>query len=291
MISESQRYVSCAEPNTPLGRITMCALSNSTWAVPPEAMRSINHYLISYLIEGSGCFGDQHGFRSHTRPGDLVFQFPGVKHFSMPTGSRRWTRFFIAFEGPVFDFWREHGLLDPRQPVIHLEPISYWWARLQSILETHQPLWQGRSLLEVSRLQEFLADAYCQRENKGELPADRKWLAHACQQIDDSLTRRTDLRSIAKTLGTSYAVFRSRFTRLTGTAPGRFRTARLMAKAGELLVHSELTNKEIADQLDFADEFHFSRRFKSVSGHGPREFRSLFGRSGPPRHDGLAAAR
>jgi hypothetical protein len=157
MISESQRYVSCAEPNTPLGRITMCALSNSTWAVPPEAMRSITHYLISYLIEGSGCFGDQHGFRSHTRPGDLVFQFPGVKHFSMPTGSRRWTRFFIAFEGPVFDFWREHGLLDPRQPVIHLEPISYWPASRSMTRSRAAPICARSRKPSAPRTQSFAA--------------------------------------------------------------------------------------------------------------------------------------
>lgn len=281
MSYETQRYVSCEEPDTPLGRIKLCVLSNSSWGVPPEAMRSIDHYIISYLIEGTGLFGDQYGTRRATRPGDLVFQFPGIKHFSTPTGNGSWTRLFIAFEGPVFDFWRKSGLLDPRQPVIHLEPISYWRSRLQSIIEVHQPFWLGRSLLEVSRLQEFLADVYCQRENKGELPADRKWLAHVCQAIDDSLNSRLDLQTLATSLGMSYAAFRNRFTKLTGTAPGRYRTLRLMARASGLLVHSDRTSKEIAYSLGFADEFHFSRRFKLVSGHSPREFRALFRLSGP----------
>jgi AraC-like DNA-binding protein len=35
-----------------------------------------------------------------------------------------------------------------------------------------------------------------------------------------------------------------------------------------------VTNKEIAERLDFCDEFHFSRTFKSVVGLTPAQFRS-----------------
>ena len=41
------------------------------------------------------------------------------------------------------------------------------------------------------------------------------------------------------------------------------------------LVHEErLTNREIADQLGFSDEFHFSHRFKQVTGRSPAQFRT-----------------
>lgn len=284
---QTERYVVCDQPATPLGRIKLGMLSNSAWAITPDAMRSLDHYIISYVVEGTGIFSDQRGFHRAIGPGDLVCKFPGVRHYSMPTNGVTWTRFFIAFEGPVFDLWRTHRLLDPGIPVVHLEPVSYWLGRLHRILDIHQPSWEGRSLLEVCRLQEFLADAYCHRESDGRVPADRKWLDRACRAIDESLDPRIGLDTIAKKTGSSYGIFRRRFTRLTGVAPGHFRALRLISKASDLLVDSEQTSKEIAYRLGFADEFHFSRRFKKVTGHGPREFRNLHRLSG--RREGTAS--
>ena len=57
------------------------------YAAGSDAMRTLDHYLISYLIEGTGEFGDEFGFRPATKPGDLVIQFKGVRHFSKPTGN------------------------------------------------------------------------------------------------------------------------------------------------------------------------------------------------------------
>jgi len=280
MPHQTQRYVSYDEPDTPLGHIKLCVLSNSDWGVPPTKMRALGHYHISYLVEGTGMFGDEFGFRQATKPGDLVCFFPGVKHFFTPTGSGQWTRFFISFEGPVFDLWQKQGLLDPHQPLVHLEPVGYWLGRLQSIIESHQPFWLGRSLLEVARLQEFLAETYCHRKSSHQLPADKKWLAEICQSIEVALCPNIDLKEIARKAGMSYASFRSRFSRLTGLAPGLYRVLRLMAKACQLVVNTDLASKEIADKLGFSDEFHFSRRFKQITGHSPREFRQLYRLSG-----------
>lgn len=280
MVFQSQRFV-FDEPSTPLGRITLCAVSNSDWSIARTAMRTINYYIISYVIEGSGVFGDESGFQQPIGPGDLVFFFPGVAHFYTPTGAGHWTRFYIHFEGPVFDLWRQQGLLDPRHPIVHLEPITYWLERLRSVIGTQQPLGQGRSLVEVSRLQEILAEAFRIRQSTYELPGDRMWLERMCRSIDAVLFPNISLADVARKNGMSYASFRNRFTKLAGISPGRYRTSRVMARASDLVVNTDMTSKEIAEQLGFADEFHFSRRFKQCTEHSPREFRRLYRLSGP----------
>lgn len=279
---QSQRFV-FDEPSTPLGRIKLCAISNSEWSISPSAMRTIDYYIISYVIEGTGVFGDESGFQQAIGPGDLICFFPGVAHFYAPTGAGYWTRFYIHFEGPVFDLWRNQSVFDPRHPVVHLEPVTYWLERLRGVISTQGMLGQGRSLIEVARLQEILAEAFRIRQATHELPGDRMWLERVCRSIDAALSPNISLSDVARKNGMSYASFRNRFTNLAGISPGRYRTSRLMAKACNLVVNTDMTSKEIAEQLGFADEFHFSRRFKQCTEHSPREFRRLYYHSGP--HD------
>jgi AraC-like DNA-binding protein/predicted GNAT family N-acyltransferase len=73
----------------------------------------------------------------------------------------------------------------------------------------------------------------------------------------------------------SYESFRKRFQRETGVSPARYRTLRRIEAARELLRYSpQLTNRQIAETLGFADEYHFSRRFTQIAGSTPRQFRA-----------------
>jgi len=74
-------------------------------------------------------------------------------------------------------------------------------------------------------------------------------------------------------LGLSYETFRKSFERQTGVAPARYRAAKRLEAARALLLHTDLTGRQIADRLGYPDGFYFSRRFKQDAGVSPREFR------------------
>jgi AraC-like DNA-binding protein len=67
--------------------------------------------------------------------------------------------------------------------------------------------------------------------------------------------------------------FRKRFTRVAGQPPTRYRIARRIDRACELLSSGRATVKEAAAAAGFFDQFHFSRRFKQVTGESPAHFR------------------
>ena len=46
-----------------------------------------------------------------------------------------------------------------------------------------------------------------------------------------------------------------------------------MDRACELMAQGRLSGKEIAAKLGFFDEYHFSKRFKQVTGFSPTAFR------------------
>jgi AraC-like DNA-binding protein len=55
--------------------------------------------------------------------------------------------------------------------------------------------------------------------------------------------------------------------------PARYRSARIIDRACELMQKGLNSNKLIAQELGFSDEHHFSRRFKAITGCPPSVFR------------------
>jgi AraC-like DNA-binding protein len=78
---------------------------------------------------------------------------------------------------------------------------------------------------------------------------------------------------VARALGVPYETFRKQFQRYVGVSPARYRTVRRIDAACALLQDSRNTIQSVALRLGFADEYHFSRRFKQVNGLSPRAFR------------------
>jgi AraC-like DNA-binding protein len=88
------------------------------------------------------------------------------------------------------------------------------------------------------------------------------------------------MTDIARRVGLPYETFRKRFTEAMGVSPARYRTQKRIEAACQLLRFTpQLTNREAAEALGFADEFHFSRRFKEKVGVSPRQYR-LSGQAG-----------
>ena len=60
------------------------------------------------------------------------------------------------------------------------------------------------------------------------------------------------------------------------STPVKFRILSKMNHAEELLKHSNLSIKEIAYELGYCHQFHFSNEFRRISGISPDTFRKKF---------------
>ncbi len=84
------------------------------------------------------------------------------------------------------------------------------------------------------------------------------------------------LGEITKTVGVEASHLCRLFRRYQGQSPYQYLLHRKMALAAELLMNPSTLVKEAADQVGFADPYHFSRCFKKVHRVAPKEFqRSL----------------
>ena len=253
-----------------LGRVSMAGIIKQGQGVPFTNMRVFGRYALVYVLAGSGRYTDVNGVESRILPGHAITVYPEIGHAYGPGPGETWDEIYIVFDGPVFDLWRRQGLLNSASPIQRLEPVEYWFRRIESVPETSKQ----SALRTILRLQELLTEIHDYQQAARLDEADRVWLSKAKWLLErEGPLEEFDLEEVAGEMGISYVGFRKKFSRLASVSPAKFHMKAVMDRACDLIRQEGPTNRELAHRLGFADEFHFSKRFKQVVGLSPSEFR------------------
>jgi len=256
------------------GEITLTGRIDHSAGLLNRNMRILGSYAIVYMIDGTGWYEDVTGVSKPVRPGDMIFVFPEVGHRYGPRKGEDWTEVYVVFAGPVFDLWRSAGLLDPARTIVHVEPIEYWTQRIEAIIRGSRRPTAAQPLREICAIQAVLAEVLGGGAKGPAYPQDVQWAAKACLMLESNPTRQLDLTTAAADMGLSYDAYRRRFSRLVGIPPAHYRARCVIDWACHRMREGAMTDKQIAGQLGFCDEFHFSKRFKQIVGLSPRQYRS-----------------
>lgn len=272
--NEDIRIIAQSLAGCALGQVRRAAYITNSRGLRPDSMRVLGCFGLVYVLNGDGHYRDANGVDQAIGAGDLMLLFPDIGHTYGPAKEATWSEFYILFDGPAFDLWRQTGLLDPAKPVAHLEPVSYWQRRLGAAVEAPRTPEGVHPVVAVARFQQLLADIFVHLTESRLGGDEKEWLTRACDLLDrPTAAEDVDWEKIATQLHMSYENFRKRFTRLAGMPPSQYRTRRVMERASELMHRSHMTLREVADECGFCNEFHFSRRFKQIVGMSPKEFR------------------
>jgi AraC-like DNA-binding protein len=223
-------------------------------------------YAVVIVTRGRGHYLDERGFAKDVIAGDLIVVFPDLAHQYGPPPGETWDEIFVAFEGPSFDGWRAAGL-DSACPVWFLGSPARWRRHLQQLLHRRIRT-RADSCAAVGKLHRLIAEWLSLREIK----AAPVWLDAARHDLADP-TRGQNLGAIATVAGLSIDSFRREFRAATGDPPARFRLRQRIAAGASLLCRRDLRLKQIAQILNFYDEFHFSKVFKKHYGESPQSYR------------------
>ena len=235
-----------------------------------HGLRTLQDYAVILLLSGAGRFRDAHGFTTRVSAGDLIWIFPGVGHDYGPEAGDRWEEIYLVFTGSMFDRWLETGLVNPKRPIWRADPVAAWHRRLNGVIPAQHPIGELAALAAAGRLQAVIADLAAQQATPSNAPsAAPSWLDAARSRLETG----DSPEAVARSLKLGYDTFRKRFAAATGLAPARFQMLRRIEHACTLLRDDSLPLKTIAERTGFADEFHFSKRFRQIVGQPPGQFR------------------
>lgn len=265
------RALPAAATVTPMGTVTLAGQSHSNRGIPRSHMRILGSYALVYVTAGGGDFGDARGRRWRVGAGDVFFLFPELAHFYEPGPDGRWDDIWLVFNGRAFDQWRREGLLDPADAVWRVEPVEFWRQRIAGALTGGSGA--AAALVETARLLTLLAEMRVERAGGYDANAREPWLEEACQRLAAG-SETPDWARLAREFGFTYEQFRKKFSAALGLPPARYRLAQRLDRAAVRLRADNAPLKEIADELGFCDEFHFSKLFKRRTGLSPRAYRA-----------------
>lgn len=256
---------------TPLGELELAGILHDRTGIRAEAPRTMTSFALVYVAAGKGYYWDSHlGHRSLVA-GDLITVFPGVPHAYGPSGGQAWEQIYFVFKGPVFDVWNATGLLSVDAPIRHAEPVDYWRARFQEIVEPQAVASAAESHRILGRFLKLGCDLAALVPGQ---EAEAPWIQAASTLLGrPERGRWPSAEEVARNLGVGYEAFRKQFARRMGIAPGMFQRKRKIERACAALYQGGVSLKELADQLGFSDVFHFSKVFKKHTGTTPAAFR------------------
>jgi AraC-like DNA-binding protein len=272
-MTEHQRIIP-GPIRTPLGSILIGGIHKDGYGINRTGKyRSFDGGALVLITKGEGFYRDANG-RRPIKTGDAIIVFPGLPHFYGTPKGGAWDEIYVAFDGPLFDCWFKEAILNPRAPIRHLGDrinVSSLW--LKTWLEQFVRLSSSTKQVQaLTGLLGFFAEIALGEGHT--TPVKDAWANHAKGLLSYDLTGEIDLEKVANEMGMSYEAFRKRFQTNTKTSPLRYRNERKIEAAKQLIRYAPQSgNREIADALGFADEFHFSKRFRQLVGVSPNTFR------------------
>lgn len=259
---------------TSMGELQLAGSLQDVAGLDPKAMRVLGSYSLIYMVNVDGYYCDGHGLKADLRTGDLVVIFPELAHAYGPKRGQAWDQIYFVFNGPQFDFLRGKGLLNPKRPILHLEPVDYWSHRLEEIVAGEARHTEAGAMRAMGRFLNLLCDLEAADAEARLRPERDRWFEESQRLLSDPGERGwLDAPQVARQVGLNYDNFRKQFALRAGVSPGQFQKRKRIDRACAAIYQGSHGFKELAAELEFCDEFHFSKAFKQVTGLTPSEFR------------------
>ncbi|HCE46278.1 MAG TPA: hypothetical protein DET40_22255 [Lentisphaeria bacterium] len=232
---------------------------------PPNEPRYFEFYCISHLIRGRGWYWVPGKPLEPFVEGEAVLVTPRFIHCYSGLGAD-YVEDTVCFTGIVADCLYRTGLF--KDGIIGIGKAR----RLLPIIEKVSDPSRNSQIQANIELQKLIVDLYFENrdlKDKGRHP----FLNALIEGIKSSPGKLWTVSAMAEFCSLSEAQFRRVFYGHTGTSPKNYVDRLKIMQAAENLSNSTESVADIAIQFGYSDPFHFSRRFKQITGLSPENYR------------------
>ena len=240
-----------------------------TW----EKGQTLGEYQLTYITGGRGVFESRSAGRLRLAAGDVFLIFPGTWQRYRPLAATGWDEIWIGFDG---EYARQlmGRFFSAKKPVLHVGCNAELLGCIQTVCDLmrtpvvgHRPLMAAKTIEALARIHSLAtgADAGDRRLAQQMERARLHLLQHSGESVD--------LAKLARQLGLSYSLFRRAFKTRTGSSPRQYHLQIRINRAKALLLNTDRSVVEIAEQVGFSSVHYFSRLFGLRTGCAPLQYR------------------
>ncbi len=232
--------------------------------------------LVILCLSGNG-WAEIDGARHSLGAGDVLWIPAGAPHAYGADVEHPWTIEWAHFTGTETDAWRELLQIPPQGGLLCLEPSRDDAAQLGPVWEALESGYATVNLAAASTaLRTFFNRLSLPRPSapaEGGSPAGR--IAASILWIQSHLIQPLRLDELARRAGLSVPHYCVLFKRQTGFAPIDWLIRRRIQRACQLLDTTDENIAAIGRRVGFADPYYFTRCFRRIVGHPPRDYRRV----------------
>lgn len=240
-----------------------------TW----EKGRVLQEFQINYITEGSGTF-ETLTDTFQVVPGSMLILQPGMWHRYRPDPNTGWNEHYIGFKGDFCSKLFQEGFFSSGKPVLYVgfqeNLLKLFFEIIQLVKDEktgHQQVCASNTILMLSLILSVIRN----QEFAGK--TIERTIRKACLYFRENLNTNVNIENLAAELNVGYSYFRQMFRKYTGISPTQYHLSLRIQKAKDLLASTDMSFKEIANELGFESYFYFSRIFRDKTGNSPMEFR------------------
>lgn len=234
------------------------------------------YFLFHYIFSGCGCFVAA-GCRHQLQAGQGFLIYPEQVSYYEADQQDPWHYAWIAFRGTkAADYLRQAGF-SPQSPILTENPAEPAdpdsTAACFRQISLSSGFRQGRELRLLGLLYLFLSRLIAANR---QMPPDesqvrrRDWyVRQARDYLEMNYARKISIADLAAHIGLDRSYFGQLFRQATGLAPRQYLLKLRMAKACQLMGHSDLPVSTIARSVGYDDPLLFSRMFRKEMGCSP----------------------
>ena len=234
--------------------------------------RHFEYYSISHLHKGEGRLWLSKNCQYPISPGECVIITPNKQNIYGGVNGKPYIEDSICFYGPVADMLCKAGVLSDGV-------FEFGKARLLLPIQylASDPSKDSQINANIA-LQKLLIDIYTKnRKLQHSQNSNQSVIEPLLKVIKEQITRWWTVDEMAEFCGFSKDHFRRIFKKETGMLPKTYIDKIKMQRASELLTSGNEKVANIAEKLSYHDPYHFSRRFKQITGFSPGQYRKEFG--------------